>query len=128
MAFRIWPALLLAVFSCSIAGAQIAADSATRSPEKDGLLHGNVVDPSGAAIQGFILVHSDRWNKINKQIPVSKLGEFKVQLAPGLYDFFVASPGFLPIARVIEIKSEKPTTLKLTMKLDEEHLHGDGIS
>ena len=121
-------AVLLVVFWSLLVHAQIAGDRAPQAPEKDGALQGQIVDPAGAAIQAFVLVHSDRWNKINKQIPVSKYGEFQVQLAPGLYDFFVASPGFLPIARVIEIKSAKPTSLKLTMKIDEEHLQATGIS
>lgn len=120
--------LLLALATGSITHAQVAAGTSHLASEKDGSLRGNIVDKSGAAIQAFVLVHSDRWIKINSQIPVNKNGEFEIQLEPGLYDLFVASPGFLPIARVIEIKSEAPTNLNLTMQLDEEHLQGDGIS
>ena len=89
------------------------------------MLAGQIQDRVGATIQAFVLVHSDRGNKIDKQVPVDKEGEFTMELAPGLYDFFVASPGFLPIAKVIEIKDGKRTTLKLTMKVDEEHLQND---
>jgi hypothetical protein len=124
MPFRVCFFLLLAVFAGSTARTQIAGNSTTPVPQKD-VLRGSIEDPAGAAIQAFVLVHSDRWNKINAQVSVSKYGEFQIQLSPGLYDLFVASPGFLPIALVVEIKDGSPTTLKLTMKIDEDHLQGD---
>jgi len=116
---------IILVLSSVVSRAQVAADSASPKPEKNGVLAGHIHDRAGATIQAFVLVHSDRGNKIDKQVRVDKDGEFKIELAPGLYVFFVASPGFLPIAKVIEIKGGRPTTLKLTMKVDEEHLQND---
>ena len=116
---------VILVLSSVVSKAQVAADSASLKPEKNGVLGGQIQDRAGATIQAFVLVHSDRGNKIDKQVPVDKEGEFKIELAAGLYDFFVASPGFLPIAKVIEIKGGRQTTLKLTMKVDEEHLQDD---
>jgi hypothetical protein len=128
MAFRVCLFFLLAVFVGSTARAQTADKSTTSVPQKAGLLRGSIGDPEGAAIQAFVLVHSDRWKKINAQVAVSKYGEFQIQLSPGLYDLFVASPGFLPIAQIVEIKNGSPTNLKLTMKIDEEHLQSACIS
>ncbi len=129
----------LIAFSCTIAQGQCparstnsTADSAqsqcagisTRSTAPiEGLLRGSVVDPADAPIPAFILLHSDhRDNKIAAQVPVKSDGTFQLKLAPGLYDLFVGYSAFLPIAKVVEIKSDRTTHLKLTMKLDEKHL------
>ena len=68
------------------------------------------------------MVHSERWAENGQRIPLDQNGEFKVQLKPGLYDFFVASVGFIPYAKKIDLRSCKPTGLKVKMKVDLEHL------
>jgi Carboxypeptidase regulatory-like domain len=84
---------------------------------------GRIADPLGAAIaRAYILVHSDRWLRVNHVIAVNENGEFRAQLGPGLYDFFVGSPGFMPFAREIDLRSCKPVTLNVKMKVDIEHL------
>jgi hypothetical protein len=139
MAFRLWYVMFLIAFSCTIAQGQCAAGLTHTTADtaqdpcsthgthvasaKEGLLRGSVVDPAGAPILAFILVHSDlRDYKITTQVPIKPDGTFQLDLAPGLYDLFVGYSAFLPIAQVVEIKSGRTTHLKLTMKLDEKHL------
>jgi hypothetical protein len=139
MVFRRCNVAFLIAFLCTIAQSQCPARSTNSTAESaqslcggistrsaapvDGLLLGSVVDPADAPIPAFILVHSDhRDNKINAQVPVKPDGTFQLNLAPGLYDLFVGYSAFLPIAKVVEIKSGRTTHLKLTMKLDEKHL------
>ncbi|HKF47083.1 MAG TPA: hypothetical protein VKB38_06970 [Terracidiphilus sp.] len=90
-----------------------------------GVLNGSLIDNGGAAIQAFVLIHSDRaGNPINKALAVSEYGEFKTDLSPGLYDVFIAFPGYKPVAKLVEIKPGKRATLKLVMEIDEEHYKG----
>ena len=85
--------------------------------------HGRISDTLGAAIdRAFVLLYSDRREKISQQINLNDNGEFTVPLEPGLYDFFIASPGFLPVAKVIDLRACKPFELKLKMQVDKEHL------
>jgi hypothetical protein len=137
MAFCLRYIFFFVVCSCALARGQCAAGTTQATtiqdlcagnpthaaPQKDGLLQGNVVDPADAPIPAFILVHSDHHdNKIAARIPVKADGTFQLSLAPGLYDLFVGYTAFLPIARVIEVRSGKTLHLKLAMKLDEKHL------
>ncbi|HWG22003.1 MAG TPA: carboxypeptidase-like regulatory domain-containing protein [Terracidiphilus sp.] len=87
------------------------------------VVHGRVADPLGAAIsRAFFLVHSDGWATVDQQVKLSDNGEFDLRLKPGLYDLFIASPGFVPQARIIDTRACKPITLKLKMLVDMEHL------
>lgn len=87
-----------------------------------GNLHGRVSDELGAAIfRGFVLVHGGP-NGTSQQLQLNENGEFDVQLAPGLYDFFVGSTGFIPFAKEIKIQRDKPVVLKVKLRVDMEHI------
>lgn len=84
---------------------------------------GRVSDTLGAAISlGFVLVHSYRWVKDDQHLTLNENGEFGAQLKPGLYDFFVGSSGFIPVAKEIDLRSCKPVVLKIKLNVDLEHL------
>ena len=93
-----------------------------------GVLHGRISDTLGAAIsRAFVLVHGDgrvgnTWVKVNQQVDVNINGEFQIQLAPGLYDLFIGSPGFIPYAKKVKIQTGKQTILKIKLQVDMENL------
>jgi hypothetical protein len=118
---RIFAAALL-VTALSIA-APTEAQAPITSPTPTCALHGRISDTLGAAIfRGYVEVHSDRWVKMNQVLTLNDNGEFSVQLMPGLYDFFIGSPGFIPYAREIDLRTCKPVELKIKLKVDLEHL------
>jgi len=85
--------------------------------------HGRISDTVGAAInRAFVLVYSDRLEKVSRQVSLNEYAEFAVELEPGLYDLFTASPGFVPVAKIINIRTCKPVDLKLKMQVDMEHM------
>lgn len=69
-----------------------------------------------------MLAQSERWAKFDQQLKLTENGKFSVQLRPGLYDFFVGSPGLLPFAKEIDLHSCKPVALKIKLSVDLEHL------
>ena len=96
-----------------------------KAPSEDAKcsVHGRIVDPMGAVIyRAFVLVYSDAWEKIDQQVALNKDGQFDIRLKPGLYDLFIASPGFIPFAKVVDSRSCKPVTLKVKLMVDAEHL------
>src|ERR1017187_10160383 len=87
-----------------------------------GDLHGRISDEPGAAIfRGFVLVHGGPKGE-SQQLQLNENGEVDVQLAPGLYDFFVGSIGFIPFAKEIKIQRDKPVVLKVKLRVDMEHI------
>jgi hypothetical protein len=118
-------ALALALAPAAHAQAQGPAQAPSQSPASPITcsFHGRIADPLGAAIdRAFVLVYSARREKIDRQAALSKNGEFSLQLEPGLYDLFVASPGFVPLAKIVDLRSCKPVELKVKMRVDIEHL------
>jgi hypothetical protein len=100
----------------------------TPAPTTTGVLQARIADTLGAAInRAFVLVHGDvridnSWVKVNQQVDVNINGEFQIQLAPGLYDLFIGSPGFIPFAKKVKIQPGKPTILKIKLQVDMENL------
>ena len=116
---RLFAAAVLAALLSpgSPASAQAPAPPATCT------FHGHISDSLGAAIfRGFFLVHSYRWADSEQHLKLNDSGEFEVQLKPGLYDFFVSSPGFIPFTKEIDLRTCKPVDLKVKLKVDLEHL------
>ncbi|MGB7984081.1 MAG: hypothetical protein WCF54_02875 [Terracidiphilus sp.] len=95
----------------------------TMNSNSTGILQGTVLDSSGVVIQSFILIHSDRaGNPISKEVTQKRqTGEFKIQLKPGLYDLFICSPGYVPIAELVEIRSGMKTERNVKLQLDKEY-------
>jgi hypothetical protein len=114
--------LILALAVCGPVRAQ------TPTPVTTGVLQARIADTLGAAIdRAFVLVHGygrvgNVWVKVDQQVDVNINGEFQIQLAPGLYDLFVGSPGFIPYAKKVKIQPGKPTVLKIKLQVDMDNL------
>ena len=95
---------VLALFSQVPAHAQGAAT---------GTLQGVVKDPSGAVIEGALvrIVYWRRMAASEMAIRTDTNGQFKFELPPGVYDLFVSSPAFRPVAKQVNIKAGKDTVL-----------------
>ena len=77
----------------------------------------------GAAInRAFVLVHSDAWVKVTQRVSLTENGEFSLQLNPGIYAFFAHSIGFVPIAKIIDMRSYRTVNLNIKMRFDLEHM------
>ena len=111
-------------FCCVIALVLLTSITAlAQTVRGKGRLRGDVADAAeNAPIKNaFVLVHSD---SSKKDVP-AKLNEhaqFSLMLVPGLYDVFVAAPGFSPVSKKIEISRDHTTIFKARLKPDEEHL------
>ena len=87
-------------------------------------LHVHITDEDGTALpKAFVYVHNERG--INQQATPDHTGRVKTSLRPGLYDLFVAAPGFAPQAQIVDLRSCKPQSLNLMLTLDTEHGEGD---
>jgi hypothetical protein len=87
-------------------------------------LHVQVTDEDGTALpKAFVLVHNERGT--NQQATPDREGQVKMSLRSGLYDLFVAAPGFTPVAQVVDLRTCKPQNVNLMMTLDAEHSGGD---
>jgi uncharacterized membrane protein len=87
-------------------------------------LHVQITDEDGTALpKAFVFIHNERGT--NQQATPDRTGQVKASLRPGLYDLFVAAPGFVPTAQIVDLRSCKPQNLNLMMALDAEHTEGD---
>ncbi len=83
-------------------------------------LHVQITDEDGKALpKAFVYVHNERGT--NQQATPDHTGRVKTGLRPGLYDVFVAAPGFTPQAQIVDLRSCKPQSLNLMLTLDTEH-------
>jgi hypothetical protein len=100
----------------------VAAQPASKPPVCS--LHIQITDEDGTALpKAFVYVHNERGT--NQQAALDRTGKVKASLRPGLYDLFVAAPGFTPVAQIVDLRSCKPQSLNLMMTLDTEHSGGD---
>ena len=87
-------------------------------------LHVQVTDEDGTALpKAFVFIHNERGT--NQQAAPDRTGLIKASLRPGLYDLFVAAPGFVPTAQIVDLRTCKPQSLNLMMILDADHTEGD---
>ncbi len=98
------------------------------SPAADlGNLKGTVTDSTGAVID-HVLIRVEHWGidpstrKIivddEKTIYTDGKGQYSLELRAGVYDIFFSCAPFSPVAKKMEIKSGKVTSLSPTMKYD----------
>ncbi|MGB9407072.1 MAG: carboxypeptidase-like regulatory domain-containing protein [Terracidiphilus sp.] len=117
---------LAAVLFMGVFSTGASARAQTPAPAATGTLQGRISDSLGAAIiRGFFLVHSEGRDKLDQQLTLNENGEFHIQLAPGLYDLFIGSVGFVPYAKEIRIQANKPVVLKIKLKVDMESITED---
>jgi hypothetical protein len=115
-------ALLL---SLSLLGTPLVA-AAQSAPAPTCALHAQITDEDGGAIaRAYVLIHSDYGTKLNQQVNLDPTGKLKISLRRGLYSLFVSSPGFVPIAQIVDLRSCKPLNLNLMMLIDSDHMEID---
>ena len=103
-----------------------AASAAQPADTKTCPLHVQITDEDGGVIShAFVLLHGDRSVKLTEQVPLDAKGAAKVNLRAGLYDLFVSSPGFLPVAQIVDLRSCKPVSVNLMLLVDSEHVESD---
>ncbi len=115
-------ALLL---SLSLFGTSLVAGAQT-APAQTCALHAQITDEDGGPItHAFVLIHSDYGTKLNQQVNLDPSGKFKLALRRGLYSLFVSSPGFVPVAEIVDFRSCKPLNLNLMLTIDPDHPQTD---
>jgi len=91
-----------------------------------GTLKGVVTDQTGAAVDG-ILIRKENWGVDARQHPMIKgetssytdlEGRFSLTLAPGVYDVFISSSSFSPIAKRVDVKAGNETAYNPQLSLD----------
>ncbi len=102
------------------AGAQPVAEAHTCA------LRVQITDEDGGLInKAFVLIHTDRGAKVSRQVVLDQAGKLKINLFPDLYDLFVSSAGFVPVAQILDLRSCKPLNINLMMTIDSEHMEKD---
>ena len=89
-----------------------------------GTLKGTVTDETGAVIEG-ILIRIVSWGpNERRRIVESEMaahtdtkGQFKFELAPGIYDIFVSGSAWAPIAKQVKVETGKETVFNPKLKL-----------
>jgi hypothetical protein len=115
-------ALLL---SLSLFGTPLVA-AAQPAPTQTCSLHAQITDEDGGIIKrAFVLIHSDYGTKLNQQVNLDSDGKFKIALRRGLYSLFVSSPGFVPLAEIVDLRSCKPSNLNLMMTIEPDRPQTD---
>jgi hypothetical protein len=113
------------LLSLSLLGAPLVA-AAQSAPAPACALHAQITDEDGGAItRAFVLIHSDYGTKLNQQVNLDPSGKFKITLRRGVYSLFISSPGFAPVAEVLDFRSCKPLNLNLMLTIDPDHAETD---
>jgi hypothetical protein len=89
-----------------------------------GVLTGVVADKAENAPipYAFVYIHGAyKKAHIDASIPIDNAGRFRISLAPGLYDVFVAAVGFAPTCAIVSIRSGEVTTFLPRLGPDLEH-------
>ena len=117
--------IFVSVIGATLIGAPQGA-RAQAAPERPACaLHGQITDEDGGPLpKAFVFLHGDRGAKVNQQVAVDRHGEFKINLHAGLYNLFVSSSGFAPVAQVLDLRSCKPVNVNLMLTIDAEHPEG----
>jgi len=90
----------------------------------EGVLSGIVADKAENAPipYAFVYIHGGyRKAQVDTPVPIDKAGQFRISLAPGLYDVFVAAAGFAPTCTVVEVRSGEVTRFDPRLGPDTEH-------
>ncbi len=75
-----------------------------------------MTDPAGAVVEGVLIriVHwglDDKRKTVESEIALhtDTNGQFKVELAPGIYDLFLSGPWSSPVAKQVKVEAGKET-------------------
>jgi hypothetical protein len=112
---------LLGIFIVCLACGRTVSPQA-RTDNMDGTLAGMISDGVGVPISNaYVLIHADGGEK-EIVAKVNSQGRFVFLLEPGLYDVLLASSGFAPTCKKLEITSGKTIHFSSRLEADEEHL------
>ena len=101
--------LALLLLACCV----IPAEGQTNTGE----LRITVTDPSGAAIQAAVHLHSAA-NQYDNTLTTNEAGSVDAKrLAFGAYEIQISQPGFAPLTKSVDIRSALPTEISLTLTL-----------
>lgn len=85
---------------------------------KNGILSGTLVDPNDARITAAKIILNNK--KANQELASDMNGEFKIEIAAGIYQITVEANGFKKYQQEgIKIESEKTTKLKIMLQVGE---------
>ncbi len=105
--YRLFLSLLIALFALTGLGAQTI------------VLRGVVTDPSGSAIPGSTITVSGPG--VAKTVSTDEKGSYTVPgLAAGKFTFRIASPGFAPFERILNLGGTQPITFDAKLNLATE--------
>jgi hypothetical protein len=94
--------------------------------EEKGVLSGVVTDASGAVVPGVVIqVQGWTMNSDNHPVPggaeqtrTDSRGKYRIQLSPGIYDVFVSSSVFGPVAKRVSIHDGAEIDFSPQLSLD----------
>lgn len=111
-------ATLICLLLCCLVG--VSSDQ-----PNDGKLEGSVVDivENAPITYAFVFIHTR--NSADKVLKLGFHGEFQTTLTPGIYDIFIAAPGFAPTCKAISIHAGETTQFVAKLRADNEHLQQD---
>ena len=82
-----------------------------------GILAGSVRDPAGATVQGeAVLLVCHGSGQSERHLSTDGKGQFSIELAAGSCDVFFSHNLFDPVAKSVQIKSGKKSTLNLQLR------------
>jgi hypothetical protein len=101
------------------------------TPSNKATLLGFVIDPQGGAIpNAYLAAHCDPMVSPDpaNNLPCIKqdvtataddTGRFSLELEPGLYDIFVAAPGFFPHCEKIKLKDKESKSYQVKLEVSQ---------
>jgi carboxypeptidase family protein len=110
--------LLAAPFTFDLSG------QAQSTGASEGVLSGIVADKAEDAPipYAFVYVHGAyKKARADTSVPIDNAGRFRISLAPGPYDVFVAAAGFAPTCTIVSIRSGEETSFEPRLDPDFEH-------
>jgi hypothetical protein len=109
--------LILMTFCSKVITGQVQPDRSA------GNLTVDVADAAENApiTEAFVLVHSG-YGKKGGTAKLTQNRRFEISLDPGVYDVFIAAPGFAPMCKTVEISRGKTTAFNARLLPDREHL------
>ncbi len=105
---------------CAPAGAQ-------STPNRPGCsLNVQITDEDGTALpKAYVLIHGE--HGMNQPVALDRNGKSKIKLHYGLYNLFVSAMGFVPQARIVDLRTCKPLDVNLMLTIDSEHSQDEGF-
>jgi hypothetical protein len=111
------------ILACLILACAICHSAAQSAPSPANCaFHARIVDAAGFAIgDAFVIVHSSGTPGYTLKLSPTEESEYDAQLKPAIYYLFISSTGFVPLAKVVDLRRCKPLNLEVKMVIDHDH-------